>query len=233
MDGFARHTKTKSASEIEFTGALNSRNFLPRLTSAMAAVGSSTAAEATSAVVESATAVKAVASSEAAARKAAAIGGAGTANKSTIIARPSVISAAIVAATSVVGSTVVAAAIISPGPTVVAAPVIAVEPRAGTDEDAVHKPVRAVVSIRGAGIRVIIIVTVVANGTGAVIDRATNADGDTNLGVCAAGKSEKQQSEQSDVLEISHFVTCAGQHRSSRGPVSFPAVRLGKRPTVS
>ena len=158
--------------------------------SAMAAVGSATAAEVASAAAE-------------------AVGGTGTANKSTIVARPSVISAAIVAATPVV-----AAAIISPGATVVAAPIIAVEPRTGADEDAAHKPVGAVVAVRGAVVRVIIIVTVGANGSRTVVDGATNADSDTHLGVRATAKNKKQQSEQSHVLEISHLVYLCRQHRS-------------------
>src|SRR5208337_4402432 len=54
-----------------------------------------------------------------------------------------------------------------PGPAIVAAPVPAVIPRPRADKHAAHKKVRPIVTVRRAGIRVIPVISVRANGRGA------------------------------------------------------------------
>src|SRR5262245_39559462 len=154
----------------------------------------------TSAAAKSAATVEAVAAAETSAGEAAAIAITRTASKSPVVSaetRASVITAAVVAAvTGVVGPTIVAASIIGPGPAVVAAAIVAVEPGTCANEDAVHKPVRAVVAVRGAAVGVVIIVAKIANGRRAVVDRAAaDAHGDAHLRLRAAARNEKQQSE--------------------------------------
>src|SRR5262245_9234706 len=79
--------------------------------------------------------------------------GAGTASESTIVA------AVAGPAQSVIGPPI-GAPVIGPRPAVVTAPLVAMEPRAGADENAVHKPVRTVVAVRSATIRVVAVVAV-------------------------------------------------------------------------
>src|ERR1700746_49796 len=73
--------------------------------------------------------------------------------------------------------------------------VAAVEPRAGTDEDASDEVVRAVVAVRSAGVRIVAVVAVSAGRSRA--DGAVNrayADADRNLGVgFARGKNQTPQ----------------------------------------
>ncbi len=97
--------------------------------------------------------------------------------------------------------TIVTAAIITATPVVAAsvktAPIVAVIPGAGTDEEAINEVARAIVAIRGAGIRIIAVVTV---GT----DRSwpncsihgTNSHSDRNLGL-RAGCGKEQNAQQS------------------------------------
>jgi hypothetical protein len=62
--------------------------------------------------------------------------------------------------------------------------IVAVIPRAGADEDATHKVVRTVEAIRCAFVRIIVIVTVGANGSHADVARAnSNAHRNLSLGV--------------------------------------------------
>jgi hypothetical protein len=63
-------------------------------------------------------------------------------------------------------------------------------PGSGADEDAALKPVRAVIAVGGAGVRIIIVVTISAGGW-AVIDRPSkpNAEGDA-LGVRVRSREE-------------------------------------------
>jgi len=145
-----------------------------------------------SAAAKSAATVEAVAAAETFAGEAAAIAITRAASKSPVVraeTRASIITAA------VVGPTIVAASIIGPGPAIVAAAIVAVEPGTCANENAVHKPVRAVVAVGGAVVGIVIVVAITANGSRAVIDRAADADGDAHLRLRAAGRNEKQQSE--------------------------------------
>jgi len=90
---------------------------------------------------------------------------------------------------------------------IVAVPVVAMTPVVGTpvavipgssaDENAVHEPVRAVVAVRGAGVRIVAVITIGADRSGAHDDGGSdaNTDADTNLGVSAALCGEEQNSE--------------------------------------
>jgi hypothetical protein len=64
-------------------------------------------------------------------------------------------------------------------------------PGAGADEDAAGKPIRSVVSIGGAGVGIIVVIAIGADGGGPVIHRTpyTDAKGDA-LGVRARGREE-------------------------------------------
>ena len=96
------------------------------------------------------------------------------------------IKAASVAAAAVitVSATAVIPAAIAVSATIVAAPVIAVIPGAGADEDAADEPVRAVVSIRGAGVWIVVVVAIFADWRGTVINRSSNSDAEGDaLGV--------------------------------------------------
>jgi hypothetical protein len=196
---------------------------------------STAAVEAASAAAEAATTMEAVAAAEASAGETAMISVAGTASESAVIStitRPSVITTAIVTAVPVIGSTVAPPSVIGPRPAIVAAAIVAMEPRSGADKDAVHKPVRTVVSVGGASVGIGIVVAIVANRSRTVVHRAAYADSHTHLRMCAATESKEQKAEESCVFEVSHLVYL---YRSTPimqvGPVSFPAVHLGKRPT--
>jgi hypothetical protein len=77
-----------------------------------------------------------------------------------------------VTATLEAGTPIKARASVEAGPTVVAA---AVEPWAGADEDAAGKVARTVVAVRRAGVWVLSVVAIGADGCRANISRATHA----------------------------------------------------------
>jgi len=64
------------------------------------------------------------------------------------------------------------------------------EPRAGADEHAAHEPIRSVVAIGGAGIRIIPVIAVGANRRGANIGRTHAYSNDHSLRI--RKRSEKQ-----------------------------------------
>lgn len=170
--------------------------------------------EATTAVESATTAAGPAAMETAAAADASTKRRAGTASKTAIIS-------------AVAGASVIAAAVVRAA--IVAAPVVAVEPRSGADKDAVHKPIRAVVAIGSASIRVVIVVAVSAGGGRTVVHRTSDADRDAHLGLGAAAKNEKQQAKQSCVLEISHLDYLLRPAPITRvWPVGFPAGSPGE-----
>lgn len=100
------------------------------------------------------------------------------------------VTTAVIATATVVAMTVVAA-------TPIMRPVPAVEPGAGTNEDAVHEVVRAVVAVGRAGVRIVAVVAISADrgwtdGNGA---SDANTDADANLGMGAACCGEEQNSQ--------------------------------------
>jgi hypothetical protein len=100
---------------------------------------------------------------------------------------------AIVATASRVAVPVVTVAIIPA--TVETAAIVAVEPGAGSDEDSSDEIVRPVVAVRSAGVRIVTVVTVGADGCRAnrAVDRA-HSNGQANLGVgTACGKKQNSQ----------------------------------------
>src|SRR5712691_10747397 len=103
------------------------------------------------AAVRSATAVEAAASAAIAAIESASVSAA------TVVA----VSATLIAAT------IVAVASVS---------VITAIPGAGADEDAADEPVRSIEAVGCAGVRIIIVVAIGADGRGAVIGRGDNSD---------------------------------------------------------
>jgi len=84
------------------------------------------------------------------------------------------IEAAAVAATTV--TTISAAAVVSTATVAISAAVVAMsvtmKPRSGADEDTACEPVRGVVAVGSAGVRIVIVVAIGANGRGAVIGGA-------------------------------------------------------------
>jgi len=137
-----------------------------------AAVASTTVEPAATTAVESITAVKA---SVVTATVEAAVPGVATVS---IVVPVAVVAAAIIAAT--VGAVTIVAA---------------VEPRASTDEDAADEVVRAVVSVRSAGVWIIAVVAVGANWRGAdCAVHGTYSNADANLRVSAA-RGKKQNSQ--------------------------------------
>ena len=107
-----------------------------------------------------------------------------------IVTAVAVVTAAAVVAMAVIPATVEAVAIVA-----------AVEPRASADEDAADEVVRPVIAIRGAGVRIIAVVTVGANrrwADGAV--DGTYSNGHANLRVSAARGGKKQNSQQCNIF---------------------------------
>ena len=73
-----------------------------------------------------------------------------------------VVAAAPIVAATIVTSTVEAAAVVRTA-------IVAVKPGAGTDKDAIHEPVWAVVAVRRASIRIVVVITVGADGSRPII----------------------------------------------------------------
>jgi len=96
-----------------------------------------------------------------------------------------------------------AAAVVAISPTVVTATIVAapvavrmiavvpVIPRSGADEDAAGEPIRSVIAVGGAGVRIIVVIAIGADGSGPVIHGTsyTDAKGDA-LGVRARGREQ-------------------------------------------
>jgi hypothetical protein len=113
-------------------------------------------------------------------------------------AMPAVVTIAtmtVIAAVTIVAMAVVPAAIIAT--TVKAATIVAVEPGAGTDEDAADEVVRSVVAVWRAGVRIVAVVTVGADRRWP--NDGTHSDSHANLGVGAA-RGKKQNSQQSNIF---------------------------------
>jgi hypothetical protein len=139
--------------------------------------------------VGSASAVKAATTMEAAAATAVE-STAATSEASTIAASSITVETAptiSVAAPITISATIVAMA-------VEAAPVVAVIPRSGAYKDSAYKVIRAVITVRGASIRIVAVITVGAcrSGADASVHRAdSNADAEAHLGLClTCGKKQ-------------------------------------------
>jgi hypothetical protein len=71
-------------------------------------------------------------------------------------------------------------------------------PGSGADEDAALKPVRAVIAVGGAGVRIIIVVAISAGGW-AVIDRPSKSNAEGNaLGVRVRSREEKDAEKNTE-----------------------------------
>lgn len=93
---------------------------------------------------------------------------------------------AIVAATSVIATAPVVKIASVPAVTV-----IAVIPGTDADEDAVHEPVRAVVAVWGASIRIIVVIAIGANRGGANDDGGSNGNAEADLGMSTARRGKE------------------------------------------
>jgi hypothetical protein len=149
-----------------------------------------TAAVAASTTVESAT---------------AAIGATATTAIAATCVRMSVAAMVSIAVTVVTAATTV---VVSAAPTaaVVAVTIIAVAPApavpgADANKHAVHEPIRSVVAIGRAGIRIIVIISI-GTDRGWSVHWAADADSNTdaNLGVGAPRAEEKQHPQQRDIF---------------------------------
>ena len=89
-----------------------------------------------------------------------------------VSAAVAVIISASVAATTVIAVATATVAVTTP----IVAVSVAVEPRSSSDEDTAYEPVRTVIAVGCASVRIIVIVAVFANWRGAVINRGANAD---------------------------------------------------------
>jgi hypothetical protein len=142
------------------------------------------AAVETSPTMETAASVKAAPTVESTAMKAAAV---------KVAAAIAAIESVFMPAAAVVAksSTVVTAGIVAAPVAVRTIAVIAVIPGSGADEDAADEPVGSVIAVRGAGVRIIAVVSIGADGSRAVIGRRSepDAEGDA-LGVCVRGREE-------------------------------------------
>jgi hypothetical protein len=152
----------------------------------------STAVE-SAAAVETATTMEATIASESVASPIAA-------PEAAVESAPAVpVSVAAVEAASVVPVSVVPTAEVAA--TVVASTVVAVVPGARADEDAAHKVVRPVVSIRSASIGVVIVIPVCADRrSGYVTVTGTNPNSHRNLGGCAHPCYPDQYSQQRKIF---------------------------------
>src|ERR1700730_12488416 len=111
-----------------------------------------------------------------------------------VTAAVAAIETALIAAATIVAAlaaTAVATAI-AVSATVVAAPV----PGTGADEDAACEPVRAVVAVGSAGVRIIIVVAVSADWRGAVIDGRADAHAEGDALSVGVGSGEKTNNEK-------------------------------------
>jgi hypothetical protein len=99
----------------------------------------------------------------------------------------SIPAAAVVAiAATVITATIVAAPVAVPMIAVVAA-----IPRAGADEDAAHEPVRSVIAVGGAGVRIIVVIAIGADGSRPVVHGTSYTDAKRDaLGVRARRREE-------------------------------------------
>jgi hypothetical protein len=91
----------------------------------------------------------------------------------------------------------------------------AAEPWAGADEDAADEPVRAVETVRRAGIGVIRVVAVGTDRRGADVTR-THANTNRDLRFRRRSREEHKGAQQSQIFEITHF----------RYPSSDPNIQL-------
>ena len=76
-----------------------------------------------------------------------------------------------------------------------------VVPRARADEDTVHEPTGSVVAIGSTGVRVIVVVAIGADGSGAdASDHWTDTNADRHLGIRTCCDSEEQNCQKSNVF---------------------------------
>ena len=125
-------------------------------------------------------------------------------------------------ATSSVTVPTTAIAIADAAITITAATPIAAIPRASAYEQAADKPARAVVAVRSAGVRRIVVIAPLANGSGVrvvvavaaiptiAIPRAANANSHTYLGLGGSGSDQEgcgnhQGTEQHEISYKAHF----------------------------
>jgi hypothetical protein len=140
-----------------------------------------------------------------------------TATMETAAAKPAANRAATIAATdpgasiTITGTSISTAIAIAAAITVAAAIAInaaiavaitATEPRTGSDKEAAIKPRRAVVSVRGAGVRIVAVVAVRTDRCGiaiAAIHRTADPNADRNLRMRVSRRREQQDTEYREI----------------------------------
>ena len=105
---------------------------------------------------------------------------------------------------------------------IIRAAVEAMEPRAGADEYSVHEVIRAPIAVRRAIIRLIIVISVIANRRSPIITVIPTIVGATvvrthaHCGLCIrVASSKKQNAKQRSVLYISHFLSFSDQFQNA------------------
>ena len=161
----------------------------------------SAAARSTTAAVETASesaTVEATAAMETAAGAAVEVAGSAKA-----------VGSAVEVATAVATADVAASAVVTSAPLVIVATAtvttvsaaaveavsVAVEPGTGADEDAAYEIIRSVEAVGCAGVRIIIVVAVGADGRGAVIGRGAKSDAEGDAPGLRVGGGEETNSE--------------------------------------
>jgi hypothetical protein len=147
-----------------------------------------TAAVAASTTVESATAAIGATTTIAA-----------TCGRMSVAAMVSIAVTVVTAATTVVVSAAPTAAVVAV--TIIAVAPAPAVPGADANKHAVHEPIRSVVAIGRAGIRIIVIISI-GTDRGWSVHWAADADSNTdaNLGVGAPRAEEKQHPQQRDIF---------------------------------
>jgi hypothetical protein len=160
---------------------------VPAASVATATVKPATTAVKSAATMEAATAVKVSSTVEATAVE--------------IAAAIAVIKSTSVPAASVVppAAAIIPTAAVTVSAAVVAMSVIAVVPGAGADEDAAYEPIRAVVAGGRASVRSIIVITIGADGSWAVIGRRSKSNAESDvLGARVRSREERDTESSAD-----------------------------------
>ena len=82
----------------------------------------------------------------------------------------------------------------------------AVVPRARTDKHASYEPIRSVVAVRRASVRIVIVIAISADRSGAVI-AGTNPHADCDLRLRIGRRQRQHHRKQRQIFEITHFAT--------------------------
>lgn len=106
-------------------------------------------------------------------------------------------------------------------------PVEAVEPRADSDENAVHKVVRSVVAVRSACVRIVAVVSVWTHRRWANYISGADSNPDAHGDLCRSDPRNKQQSTKYyEAFQVFH-ISPPARLRIGLGPEGVPATQTG------